>query len=153
MHRKVGRRVRRALMLIVALTLVGGIVGTHEPLRRWILTRPATPEEVTVFLGPPHHLLSPTGWHATPRWASGSVHRWRSETAVGTWTGYFRTEVAEGWVRRRLALDGSPVGGTTFFTADGRIDYQSGPETRREPPWLWGEQDLTEEEMAARGDG
>ena len=142
------KRSRLAILLLL-VAVVGLAFALHEPLLTILLVRPATSAEVQKFMKAPHHLLAPTGWNATPSAATGSVHRWQKDRPVGVWIGYFKTQIAEGWVRAEFRRDGSPVGGHTFFHADGRVDYQSvynGP-IDKEPPWQWGVKDLTAEEM------
>lgn len=146
-------KTRKIVLTILILTIVVFSFGLRRPLLFLVLARPATSAEIHSLLGPPSHLLSPTGWHATPSWATGYVHRWKTEMPVGQWYGYFKTEIAEGWIRSHFDLDGSRVGGFTLFAADGRIEYQwqANQPTTNSPPWLWGEKDLTEEEMATPG--
>ena len=86
----------KIVLLLLVLALACVTVALRESLRFFILARPATQAEVQMFLDYPHYLLSPTGWHATPSLTSGYVHRWKAETPVGQWYGFFKTESAEG---------------------------------------------------------
>ncbi|MEM7260595.1 MAG: hypothetical protein AAF488_01300 [Planctomycetota bacterium] len=142
---------RWSVVLLLFLVLLAlGYVYRH-PLGIFLRSRPATPEEVRAQLEAPHHLLSPTGWHATPERARGSMARWRENTPVGIWYGYYVGDRAEGWVRRRFDLNGDPIGGYTFFLPDGQIEYQfeANKPGCKEPPWLWNEDALTDAEMRA----
>ena len=144
------KRSRLAIILLL-VAVVGLAFALRKPLLTILLVRSATSAEVQTLLNAPHHILAPTGWHATPSAATGSVHRWRKDRPVGLWIGYFKTTAAEGWVRAEFRRDGSQVGGHTFFHTDGRVDYQSvynGP-IFKQPPWQWGVTDLTAEEMEA----
>ena len=140
----------KIVLLLLVLALACVTFALRESLRLLVLARPATQAEVQVFLDHPHYLLSPTGWHATPDLTSGYVHRWKAETPVGQWYGYYKNEIAEGWVRSHFDFDGSRVGGFTLFNANGRVQNQwiTHQPTWESPPWLWGEEDLTDEEMA-----
>ena len=139
----------RIVFLLLLLGIVTLSLFLREPLAELVFTRSATRAEVRKFLNGPHYLLSPTGWHAIPNAAVGRIHRFR-DRPVGEWLGYFEGDAASGWVRGEFQLDGTGLGGLSYYFPDGRVNYQAPPDGPliKSPPWSWGVQDLTEEEMA-----
>lgn len=144
------RKVSRIAFGLLLLWIVFLVLTLREPLSSLVMTRPATRAELQKFLNGPHYLLSPTGWHAIPIAAVGRVHRFR-DRPVGEWLGYYEGDVSSGWVQAEFQLDGTGLGGLTYYFLDGRVNYQAPPggPMITSPPWRWRVQDLTAEEMAA----